>query len=332
MKQRILFVWLASVVALWFSPALQAAVVDNLEAYWKLDETSGTTANDSSVGGLYDGTISGGVTQNQAGIIGKAYDFDEATDGLVATATAPTIAQQFTVGGWVRPDMTRSGTTSSSRSAIIGTDNNHIMLAIGEAGTANNPAKVITYDGATTAKTATMISPGNWYHIVFTRNGSTLNTYVDGMLVQSFNTGAGDSDIGILQLGRYSTQTARDWDGLMDDMGVWSAEKSAEEIALIHGLGLLAAVALDDSAIDDVLAVFNAASGSANAGAYVWSYATGQSTTTIGEITGSTGGLDAFIALDGNGNGVQITGLVPEPASVLLLGLGASLLLVGRKR
>ena len=48
-----------------------------LVGYWTLDETSGSTAYDTSGSGL-DGAIQGGlaVTLDQAGMIGKAYRFN----------------------------------------------------------------------------------------------------------------------------------------------------------------------------------------------------------------------------------------------------------------
>jgi len=54
-------------------------------AYWKLDETSGTVAEDS-VAGTYNGTIEG-ATINQVGKINKSYDFDGSNDYLIHQKT-----------------------------------------------------------------------------------------------------------------------------------------------------------------------------------------------------------------------------------------------------
>src|SRR4030095_2674763 len=45
----------------------ERVALDGAVAYWRLGETSGTTANDSI--GTAHGTISGGVTLNQAGAL-----------------------------------------------------------------------------------------------------------------------------------------------------------------------------------------------------------------------------------------------------------------------
>jgi hypothetical protein len=58
------------------------ALTDNLVAYYKLDETSGSTAVD--VIAANNGTITG-ATVNQAGKIGTAYSFDGG-DHVVATS------------------------------------------------------------------------------------------------------------------------------------------------------------------------------------------------------------------------------------------------------
>jgi len=324
--------WACAAAAMLGCAAAHAAVTDGLEAYWALDETSGATAFDSAHS--YDAALtgaSGGPALHQPGVIGTAYHFDDTQDDLGTVDTAPTIATNFTFTGWINADTTRSGTNAASRSAVFGQATTALLVSIGEAGTAGNPAKVIVFDGVTTSKTSQIIAPGNWYHVAYTRDGGDLAVYVNGIEVLTGTTTAGDSAISEMLLGRYATQDGRDWDGLLDDLGLWSSTRSDQDIALIHGLGLFAGVALNDTAIDDVLAVFNAASGSANAGGYEWSYATGLGSSTVGATGGSAAGLDAFIVLDGSGNGVQITALVPEPASLGLLTL-ATLALVTRRR
>lgn len=127
-----------------------------------------------------------------------------------------------------------------------------------------------------------------------------------------------------------TTTLSRDWVGYLDEIGVWVAQaRTEEEIALVHGLSYFAQVELNDTAMDDVLAVFNAANGSALAGGYTWGYVTGLASTTKGQIGGTVGGGDAWIALDANGNGVQ---LIPEPASVMLLAAGVSMVLSRRRK
>jgi hypothetical protein len=69
---------------------VQQVIADGAVAYWRLGETSGTTAVDS-VGGK-NGTISGGVTLNQPGALAdgnKAMLFDGATGKIETIANRP---------------------------------------------------------------------------------------------------------------------------------------------------------------------------------------------------------------------------------------------------
>src|SRR5690606_32828109 len=123
-------------------------------------ETSGPTAVDSA--GSYDGAISGttgGPALNQPGVIGTAYHFDDTQDDLITVDSAPTIGTAFTFTGWINADTTRAGTNSASRSTVFGQGPVQLLVSIGEAGTAGDPAKVIVYynDGtsAPTFKTDT---------------------------------------------------------------------------------------------------------------------------------------------------------------------------------
>ncbi len=317
MKQPFLASLVVMGVLCALSSHVQAAVGDGLLAHWKLDETSGTTAVDS-VAGTYNADNIGNVNPavvNQAGVVGTAYQFNDTEDNVLLSAAAPTGITDFTISAWGYTDFTRSGTTASSRSTIFGQTSISLLLSIGEAGNANDPAKVITYynssnDGGSgiTFKTAPIINVGQWYHFAFTRSGTDVVIYVNGQNVYT-GTGATGMVNGLsdMMIGRYSAQLERDWGGKIDDVGLWGAAKSAEEVALMHGLGSFVGVSLDDTAIDNVLTAFNAGSGnSASAGGYTWNYVSGLSSSTLGETGGSVGGGDAWIALDSSGNGVQI--------------------------
>ncbi|MCC6682476.1 MAG: PEP-CTERM sorting domain-containing protein [Phycisphaeraceae bacterium] len=319
--------WFAGlvVVALFcsLSPQVLALVGDDLVAHWKLDETSGTTANDSAPGNLYSGTLNGlagGPVINQAGMIGNAYDFEDTNDDYVSIGSAPDIGTAHTFTGWVMPESTHSGVNAASRNTVFGQTSIQLLVAISGTSSgapADQPDILDVYynsidDGGgnpTLKTTSGIIAPGSWYHLAYARNGASVNLYINGILQTPITgvpvTGQVNAMSDML-IGRYSTQTSRDFDGLLDDLGLWNAEKSGEEIALIHGLGRFLGVGLNVYSIDNVKAVFDAASGSAGAGGYQWSYVTGLASSTAGEIGGTVGGGDAWIALDASGNGVQI--------------------------
>ncbi len=349
----------------------QAAISTGLEGYYKLNENNGTALGTTVVnygsvaenGIIFSGTGHAMDAVNQAGVVGTSYHFegigsaDATTNNAVLAGTV--IANNLnntdtvTISAWVNPDSFRSGTGAGSRGYIIGTDTD-ISLSV-SAGNLGSTAKITwSYKAALntdqTVSSSTVIVPKNqWSMLTVTRAGATSKMYFNGILIDTFTKDTGNfqlsafdhdldggttpDDVG-LYLGTIfptgSTTLSRDFVGYLDEIGVWVAQaRTEEEIALIHGLSYFAQVELNDTAMDDVLAVFNAANGSALAGGYTWGYVTGLASTTKGQIGGTVGGGDAWIALDANGNGVQ---LIPEPASVMLLAAGVSMVLSRRRK
>jgi hypothetical protein len=82
---------------------VQQVIADGAVAYWRLGETSGTTAVDS-VGGK-NGTISGGVTLNQPGALldgNRAMRFNGATGKIATIANLPLVPFRCTVELWFK--------------------------------------------------------------------------------------------------------------------------------------------------------------------------------------------------------------------------------------
>jgi hypothetical protein len=115
-------------------------------------------------------------------------------------------------------------------------------------------------------------------------------------------------------------------DGALDDVGIYNNALGAKDVAVTHGLGLFEGQNLADADIAGMIAAFDSTSDYAT-DQNQWYYVSGLAGTT-GDTGGSVGGGDAYIVLDASGNGMS---LVPEPATVALLGLG-SLVLLRRRR
>ncbi|MCC6681476.1 MAG: PEP-CTERM sorting domain-containing protein [Phycisphaeraceae bacterium] len=345
----------------------QAAISTGLQGYYKLNENSGTAlgttvVNSGSVaenGVIFSSTGQAMDAVNEPGQLGTSYHFDgiggaDATTNnavLVGTTIGNNLnaTDTVTISAWVNPDLYRSGTTASSRSYILGTDTD-IVLAVGLANAGTTGKILWSYKAGlntdqTVSSTNLVVPVNEWSMVSITRAGATSKMYFNGVLIDTFTRDTGNFqlsafdhdldggttpvDVG-LYLGTIFNTPARDYIGYLDEVGIWVAEaRTEEEIAVIHGLSYFAQVELNDTAMDDVLAVFNAASGSALAGGYTWGYVTGLASTTKGEIGGSTAGGDAWIALDASGNGVQI---IPEPASMMLLAAGVSMVLSRRRK
>ncbi|MCC6681477.1 MAG: PEP-CTERM sorting domain-containing protein [Phycisphaeraceae bacterium] len=261
------------------------------------------------------------------------------SDSLIST-------DKLTMSIWANPTYLRSpgSTVAASRHMMIGA-NSQLQLAIRgnqnlyfnyvvNTGTEETP--VLTNTNVVGAS----LNLNEWAHVAVTRDGTAVKIYVNGKLTNDITSLAGNHylaafdhdfddpdpinnpnplatpNIRALWLGTTSISsglTLRDFDGYLDDAGIWSGRAlSAQEVAVMHGLAKHVGVGLNVYSLDNVLARYNAASGSTGAGGYQWSYATGLPSSTVGETGGSAAGLDAWIVLDAAGNGVQITGTLHD--------------------
>src|SRR5262245_49341818 len=114
----------------------EQVIADGAVAFWRLGETSGTTAVDN-VGGN-NGTISGGVTLNQPGPwSGNAAMAFDGTTGKISTAATMTIPIAGTVEVWMITTQPGQITAFSQQVAgqfAIGVLNSRWYIYSGEGG------------------------------------------------------------------------------------------------------------------------------------------------------------------------------------------------------
>ena len=78
---------------------VSAAINYNIVAYFKLDETSGTSALDSVAG--KNATISANVTLNQAGILGTSYSFNGSSKVETQVTVSDIGLNDFSTSWWM---------------------------------------------------------------------------------------------------------------------------------------------------------------------------------------------------------------------------------------
>lgn len=203
-----------------------------LVAHWKLDETSGTTANDASGNGFH-GTLEGGFsfdTNSVAGKDGTALDFD-GVDDLVRTGNVP-LKGQFSVAAWVQPhDITAVAGFMHKWNQQSQQFLKHSFW-FGQAWTDGHvhfgvyPS--IFNKGINSAKPD--LVNDTWVHLVATYDGTYQKLYVNDELV---TTGAAQANglpdlVGDLILGRRNN--ANWFNGYLDDVRVYNYALSSEEI------------------------------------------------------------------------------------------------------
>ncbi|MDE2099071.1 MAG: LamG domain-containing protein [Patescibacteria group bacterium] len=166
----------------------QLILRDRPAAYYRMDETSGTTAFDSSGNGN-NGTITGGVTLNQPGALvdgDAAMAFDGSTGYVQIASSATPAGNAFTVEAIVRSTNQGTDLTIMCQEPVF-----EIALAgDGSAGrfscalmTSNMNGKVpptwYWFGGGPN------LSDGAWHHVIAAYDGAEVNLYADGVLVHT---------------------------------------------------------------------------------------------------------------------------------------------------
>ncbi|MBN2269238.1 MAG: hypothetical protein JXN61_01405, partial [Sedimentisphaerales bacterium] len=150
--------------------------------HWKLDETAGTTASDSS------GKGNNGVLTNMddadwvGGQFGNALHFDDVNDYLyMESFSLP--QESFTVALWFKP-LNNMSRTTSRRDLMYWHTGGEPHMSFNRAGDGKIGlyARIddVEYNDITT--TTTSWSAGVWYHIAVTFNGSAFKVYLNGSL------------------------------------------------------------------------------------------------------------------------------------------------------
>lgn len=205
--------------------------------YYRLGELTGTTAKDSSGNG-HDGTLSGGVTVAQAGLIkgdpNGSMLFD-GTSGLINLPTTglPTGANPWTLEAWVK----MPGTLPVSGSGFNG------VVSIG-----TNVSKQIAWmyyrttsqkfrlDTADNTINFTGVAVGNGiYHLVGTYDGVTVTFYVNGV-AQGTYADTLSITYGTAQIGDDNGGDL--WSGIIDEAAIDTKALTANQVTVNYQAGI----------------------------------------------------------------------------------------------
>ncbi|MHC4478403.1 MAG: LamG-like jellyroll fold domain-containing protein [Planctomycetota bacterium] len=219
-----------------------AAKVTNadLVAHWPLDETSGTTAGDSSGRG-HDGVLKGGLSFDQRSVegkIGKALHLTGAEGAAIFADSVSVPTSAFTVSLWFNPDsdldqgsgkfylMYWAGSVEDSGTKPLYEFNED------ERGTMR---LCVQNDGAEQHKLETKKNSwkaSTWYHLVATFDGNYAKLYVDGILEDSASQpGTHGASSRVCFGGRHDGQYP--FRGKFDDIRIYDQALSADEISML---------------------------------------------------------------------------------------------------
>lgn len=211
---------------------IQAAAGINgpqLIGHWKLDETTGTFAADSSGRG-HNGTYQGGATLNQPGLTfstNTSVDFDGSNDEVFLSNPAEfRLANNFTIAAWIRPD----ATTGFQR---IFSQNPGGGFGFGLVG---DELRFTTFGVLDYDTTGVNLVAGQKYHVAVVFDLSNdAHFYVDGVLVQTI-AGINPANIGTNNWFIGATGVGERFNGLIDDVRYYNGTLTQREIIVAAGI------------------------------------------------------------------------------------------------
>jgi hypothetical protein len=219
---------------------------DGAVGYWRLGDVVGSgTAADSS-GNAYHGSVGANVTLGVAGALSDrntAALFDGGVDAeILISAARPPIAAHPTIEMWVRCDAVDPVTWifhylwSSNAALSYPTE-----FAI--SASSRRLAFFINYTDLTPGWIVTTyaLTLGLWYHVALTFDGTDVKVYANGSEVYSANTWAGRTIINAGSTGGVRTIGSQgpgdsNWNGAIDEVGIYSAALSATQLAAHYDL------------------------------------------------------------------------------------------------
>ena len=212
---------------------LYANSLGGLVAHYRLDETSGTTAFDSSPAGN-DGTMNGGLDASNDrvdGPVNTALDFDGVDDYIDGIPSASgELGTQNSFAYWVKldayPPAMHSGfgkAGENTRGVVILPDGDLRYSVAGTSGTTITPPPTINFT--------------QWTHLAYVRNEQNIRFYANGVFIGEGAMG-GNENTRIDLFGRRSTGGGQQYlDGKADDIRVYNRALSDSEIQAIFDAG-----------------------------------------------------------------------------------------------
>lgn len=219
-------------------------LADNPAAFWKLNETSGTVAYDSSGNGL-NGTYTGGYTLGNTSSIKvpgavKIRWFKR----YVNCGSPPSL--NFTAA-WTL-EIWASITTLNQGSALIAetfSDAANVLYSVSFNTAGGSPSNTLMggfYTGTWTSVTGPVLNNGVWNHVVVTWDNTTLSLYVNGVSVATNKPGVSPSaGMNGLYLGRRwdaAGGSAPYFNGLLAAAAIYGTALPANRISAHYNAGV----------------------------------------------------------------------------------------------
>ena len=207
------------------------ALLTNINNYWKLDETSGNNVDVVAA----NNTTNTSVTNDSSGKISYCNLYSGSSSySTIGTYLGTLWDNNYTVAVWIK--LTTLDSTNGNTLLWPGDRNQqHIVNSSGKL-------EITCFNGGAASVVGnTTLSTGTWYHVVFQRTGATTGKVFLNGSDDTSGTATMQSPTNTLahsfRLGSRQDFTAADYDGRIDEVGIWSTALSSGDISLLYNSG-----------------------------------------------------------------------------------------------
>jgi hypothetical protein len=210
-------------------------LLEGLVAYWKLDETSGTTAADSTGNG-HDGTLTGATLPDwTTGIINNGLEFYGTLDGSVLSyMEVPTNPDfEFGTGDFTYAFWTINNNTSNYSTLLYtGGSPDGLLVEYKLPSTFR-----VFVNSSSVYQKAFIMDSGTWYLFVIRRINNKIDIVINGISLGEEEFSGSVSCPSNLLFGSNNV-TNHNLDGKIDEIGIWKGHGlTDEEVALLYNNG-----------------------------------------------------------------------------------------------
>jgi hypothetical protein len=210
----------------------------NLLAYWACEEASGTRVD--AVSGTYNLTDNNTVG-SATGKIGTAADFEADNSEFLSNTSGIVVTGTWTISLWLKPETLPADyqavfSRDDSAGAPLRHQSTIYLTPAGKMAVYVDPGNVHFDPGVT------VLSVGNWYHLVvtFDTSGVGLVGYINGSVEDTVaSPGFSDNNSVPFNVGKeiYLFASGRYFDGLIDEIGFWQRALTSTEVAWLYNAG-----------------------------------------------------------------------------------------------
>lgn len=159
---------------------------------------------------------------------GKALDFDGINDYIDVPMAIGANSLPLTMEAWVMPQVGTAQTVNN----VISSDS---PACYGHGFTVNvypgGSQLIVEYHNGFRTVPDVTFSAGQWYHVAVVYTNGNYKAYVDGNLADDFSYAQGSMDgVDFIRIGKHNDEVNQYYKGALDEVRVWSTERTQQEI------------------------------------------------------------------------------------------------------